>query len=215
MTTPMPARRRKRRRLRTAGGCLLLIAFLFLFTTGIEFAWKRIDQYRFPWGYPELGGPALVGTWAGTLTTGGGIMRGIYMDLRLRPFETRRRGRSFVIRTRRKSNFVGEVRLCGGEREQRFTITGGNMLDNAASRIFLSLYPADSNPPDGLAPSHIRGGWNGKDSLALEADVHMRRGKSAISNSADPNTGKPATIGMKHGNEAEFAAICARGLGER
>jgi hypothetical protein len=210
MTGPVSFGRRRKSPFRTLGGCLVVVVGLALFSGAIELFWKRLDQRRFPWGYPDSGQPALVGTWVGTLTTGGGVRRGVYMDLRLEPLRApRRRGRGgYLLRQQRRSNFEGEVRLCGGVREQRFAITQGRYEDDKASRFNLGLSPADSTQPDGLAPSHIRGRWDGRDSLALEADVHMRRGQSAISGGDDPNTGKPATLGMGRGDEAKFRALC-------
>lgn len=215
MTSRFSPGRRRTSPFKTAGGCLLVVVVLAVATGGMQFIWTRIDQRRFPWGYPESGKPTLVGTWVGTMTTGGGVRRGVYMDLRLEPLRfgdnsrSRRRRGSRAFRNLRNPNFEGEIRLCGGPREQRFSINTGTAEDGEASRFRIGLYPADSTPPDGLAPSHIRGRWNGRDSLALEADVHLRRGTSAISSTDDPDTGKPATLGMTRGDEAQYRALCA------
>jgi hypothetical protein len=201
--------RRRRRPLRTAGILVLTVAALALLSGGIQFMWTRIDQHRFPWGYPELGGPALVGTWVGTLTMPGGVRRGVYMDLQLEPIDLFDGGRRYAIRSLTRSNFEGEVRLCGGERLQTFDILNGSARDNAASQFYVGLYPADSVPPDGLAPSHFRGRWDGHDSLTIEADVHIRRGQSAMSTGVDPSGLKPR-LGMTRGDEAAFGSLCAR-----
>ena len=209
-----PAGRRKSP-LRRAGGCLVVLAALYFFIAGMELFWTRIDERRFPWAYPKSGRSTLVGTWAGTLTTGGGVRRGMYLDIRLDPLEPgrggrrRRRGSGNLFRRPRSSKLEGSARLCGGEAEQRFTLRGNNETDDA-SRFYLALAVADSTPPNGYAPSHIRGGWDGRDSLALEADVYLRRGESAISGGDDPNTGKPAIVGMRRAGEAEFRALCGR-----
>jgi hypothetical protein len=200
--------RRRSRPLRTAGILALLVGGLTLFSVGIEFMWTKLDQYRFPWGYPELGDPALIGTWVGTLTMPDGVRRGVYMDLELEPIDMVD-ARRYAIRSLDRSNFEGEVRLCGGDRVQRFDILNGSARDNAASQFYVGMYPADSNPPDGLAPSHFRGRWDGRDSLAIEADVHIRRGQSSMSTGDDPNGPKPR-LGMRRGGEGAFNALCAR-----
>ena len=46
--------------------------------------------------------------------------------------------------------------------------------------------------------------------LAIEADVYLRQGKSAISSSDDPHTSRPASIGLHRGNEAQYRAQCPR-----
>ena len=167
-----------------------MLAALYLFITGMELFWTRIDERRFPWAYPKPGRSTLVGTWVGTLTTGGGVRRGVYLDIRLDPLNfgrggRRRRGRGGnVFRGPRSSKLEGTARLCGGEAEQRFTLTGNHETDDA-SRFYLGLAVADSTPPNGFAPSHMRGRWDGRDSLALEADVYLRRGQSAISATDD------------------------------
>lgn len=205
---------RRRSPLKRASGCLVVIAALYFFIAGMEMFWTRIDERRFPWAYPRPGRSTLVGTWVGTLTTGGGVRRGMYLDIRLEPLHFSRGGRrrrgggSNVFRRPRRSKLEGTVRLCGGEAEQRFTLTGNDETDGA-SRFRLALAVADSTPPNGFAPSHMRGRWDGRDSLALEADVYLRRGQAAISATDDPDTGKPASVGMRRADEAAFRALCA------
>jgi hypothetical protein len=208
-----PAGRRKSPLKRT-GGCLVAIAALYFLIAGMEMLWTRIDERRFPWAYSRPGRSTLVGTWVGTLTTGGGVRRGMYLDIRLDPLNfsrrgRRRRGSSNIFRRPQSSKLEGNARLCGGEAEQRFTLRGNNETDDA-SRFYLALAVADSTPPNGFAPSHMRGRWDGRDSLALEADVYLRRGQSAISATDDPHTGKPAIVEMRRADEAEFRALCAR-----
>lgn len=203
-----PARRRKSPA-RSAAGCALVLAGLFLFTSAMELFWTRVDERRFPWAYEGSGQLTLTGTWVGTLATGGGARRGVYLDLRLEPLDFEGRTKR-MYRRDRSSKLEGDARLCAGAgREQRFTFTGNN-ADDAAARFHLGLRVADSVPPDGLAPSHMRGRWNGRDSLALEADVYLRRGASAISSTDDPHTGPPATVGLHRGGEAEYRTLCAR-----
>ena len=214
MTDPFCVRRRRKGPVRSAAGCLLAVAALWLLATAIEIFWQRLDERRFRWAYARWGNPTLTGRWVGTLTVGGGEQLGMYLDLRLEPIRLFGHERN-VRRRARTANFEGEVRLCGGPAgEQRFAFDGTND-DAAASRFHLGLYAADSVPPDGLAPGQMRGRWNGHDSLALEADMYLRRGQSAIRGSDDPNTSRPAHIGLRRGSEAEFRARCGAILARR
>jgi hypothetical protein len=94
-------------------------------------------------------------------------------------------------------------------RIQRFTAWGEPEDTKAASRFRLALSPADSVPPDGLSPSHIRGRSSGGDSIELAISLYMRKGKSAISGSDDPDTGPDTPATLKRGTEAEFNAVCS------
>jgi hypothetical protein len=189
----------------------LLIAVLFALTSAMELFWTRLDQRLHPWGYAGRGHPALVGTWIGTLETAGGIRRPLLLDIQMVPaVGTSSRGRSYVRRTR-DEKLQGETRMCAAAGDVRaFSMHGDTDDDKAASRFHFGLYPADSVPRDGLAPSHLRGRWDGRDALTIEADIHMRKGEAAITSSDDPNTGRPAQATMRRGAEAEFRASCGR-----
>ena len=206
------------RKMRNRYGCAVLAVAVFLisaFAGALELFWTRVDQRRFPWAYVESGRPTLTGTWVGTLVTNRGARRGLYLDLRLKPidFESGRRhrgGANRVFRRAYSDKLVGELRMCGGPKgEQRFTLTGNNVTDDA-SRFRLGFYPADSVPRDGLAPSHLRGEWDLRDSLRIEADLHVRQGAAAITNSADPETGRPQPGALHRGQPNEYSALCER-----
>ena len=194
-------------------GLVLVVVLLAAFSGAMELFWTRVDQRRFPWAYAETGRPTLTGTWVGSLTTNRGARRGLYLDLQLMPidFESGRRrrgGANRVFRRATSDKLVGELRMCGGPRgEQRFTLHGNNVTDDA-SRFRLSFSPADSVPPDGLAPSHLRGAWNGRDSLRIEADLYLRQGASAITNSADPETGPPQPGALRRADPNEYPRTC-------
>ena len=197
-------------------GCAILavsVVALVLFSSAMELFWTRIDQRRFPWAYEETGRPTLAGIWVGSLTTGRGAVRALYLDLQVKPLDFDGRGRSGGSRIyRRKGSemLAGELRMCGGPNgEQRFTVSG-HVVDDDGSRFRLGFYPADSVPPDGLAPSHLRGMWNQQDSLRVEADLHLRQGKAAITNSADPETGPPQQGAFHRGQPNEYPALCRR-----
>jgi len=202
--------------LRSGCGVLVVaVLLLALFSGAMELFWTRVDQRRFPWAYEETGRPTLVGTWVGSITTGRGAVRGLYLDLQLKPLDfegravRRSSGNNRIYRRHGSEMLVGELRMCGGPKEQRFTVTG-YPVDDDASRFSLGFYPADSVPPDGLAPSHMRGMWNHKDSLRVEADLHMRQGKSAITNTADPETGPPQAGALHRASANEYPALCRR-----
>lgn len=199
----------KRKRISGCGSWVLLFAFLAAMSFGTSYVAEQIDRRRFPWGYADSGKPALVGTWMGPVTTGRGQRLGMLLDMELAPLD---RGRRYppIIRTSRNNWLEGRVLVCAAPgRVQHFT-AWGEPDDGAASRFYLSLSPADSVPPDGLAPSHIRGRWDGRDSLALDASLYLRRGKSAISSTDDPDTGGDTPVTMKRGTKAAFDSLCGR-----
>jgi len=104
------------------------------------------------------------------------------------------------------------VLVCDGPGRVRHLEASGEPNDNGASRFHLATSPTDSGPPpEGLAPSHLYGRWDGADSLALEASLYIRRGKSAISKSDDPDTGLNKTpLTLRRGTDAGFTALCDR-----
>lgn len=199
----------KRRRKSGCGAWVLAIALLAGLSFGVSFVGEQIDRWRFPWGYVDSGQPALVGTWVGPVTSGRGQRLGMLLDMELAPLD---RGRRYptIIRTSRNHWLEGRVLVCAAPgRVQHFT-AWGEPDDGAASRFHLSLSPADSVPPDGLAPSHIRGRWDGRDSLALATSFYLRRGKSAISSSDDPDTKGDTPVTMTRGTEPAFDSLCRR-----
>jgi hypothetical protein len=212
--SPRPSSRNSGKRFGCAA-LALVIVLLAIFAGAMELFWTRVDQRRFPWAYAETGRPTLTGIWVGSLATNRGAVRALYLDLQLKPldFESARRrrgGGSRLFRRATSDKLVGELRMCGGPKgEQRFTVTGNN-VDDDASRFRLGFYPSDSVPPDGLAPSHLRGSWDHRDSLRIEADLYVRQGASAITNSADPETGQPQPGALHRASANEYPALCRR-----
>ena len=200
-------------RARGAGrlGCLLAI----LLVVGVSLAaWgfeKGMDRFMFPWAFDRGGRPTLTGVWVGTLATGGGERQGMLVELWLKENQNRR---GVGARYSRNPHVLeGELTTCTPTaREVRYTLDG-NVPGRSGERWVVHAKP-DSGSPDGLAPSWIRGEWNRRDSLRAEADVHLRRGASAISMGDDPHTSRPAAIGLGRGDSTRFAALCAR-LGAR
>jgi len=211
-TVPIAARRRGR----ASGWVVLVIALVAMvgFSQAMELFWTRIDQHRFPWAYDRSGRPTLTGTWVGSLTTARGARRGLYLDLELEPlkFGGGSRGhRHGAFRRAQSDKLVGELLLCAGPyREQRLELHGNELADDA-SRFRLSFrVPEGTTPADGLTPSNLRGMWNGRDSLRVEADLYLRRGASAITDGADAETGAPQPGALHRAALAEFRATCHR-----
>lgn len=196
-------------------GCLALVGALIFFTWGMELFWTRLDERRFPWMYTKAGRSTLVGTWVGTLTSGGGKRRAVLLHIERQPlnFSTRRgrggRGSNRMFRRAYGEKLDGHATFCGAPKEQHFTLNGSNQTMDA-SQFRLSFSPSDSVPPDGLAPSFMRGSWDQRDALDLEVDLYLRKGASAISSTDDPDTGRNGRVTMRRGDDAAFRALCSQ-----
>jgi hypothetical protein len=200
--------------MRRKGGCgrfLLALVVLGLFVFAMGALGERIDRARFPWGYTDSGQPALAGTWVGPIVTGSGQRIGMLLEMKLAPLDRGRRRRRALFRTRRTSWLEGRSLVCAKHgRVQRFTVNGEPEDTKRGSRFRLAFRVADSLPPDGLSPSHVLGQWAGKDTITLAVSLYMRQGKSAITSSADPDTGGDTPATLARGTDAEFAALCNR-----
>ena len=195
-------------------GCvpgLLGFGILIALVVGTDYLAVQIDRRRFPWGYADSGKPPLVGTWVGPVTTRSGKRLAMLVDIELVPLG---RGRRYtpIIRNSRHSWLEGRVLVCDGPGRVRRLEASGEPNDNRASRFHLGTSPTDSGPPpEGLAPSHLYGRFDGGDSVAFEASLYLRRGKSAITKSDDPDTGLQNTpLTLRRGTEATFTALCSR-----
>ena len=189
-------------------GLGLLIGFVF----GEHYLAMYIDKRRFPWAYADSGRPLLVGTWVGAFTTRSGNRLAMLLDMQLVPLGRDEKGTP-IIRTDRHGGWLeARVLVCDGPGRVRHLAAWGRPNDNQASRFHLGTSPTDSGPPpEGLAPSHIYGKWDGAESLALEVSLYLRRGKSAISKSDDPDTGLRRTpLTLRRGTDAAFTALCSQ-----
>lgn len=195
-----------------AKGCvtgIIGIAVLFAVVIGLDILGKRIDRARFPWGYDAPGKSTLAGTWVGVVTTGSGQRLGMLIDMRLAPLDYHRQRSTPIIRTDRATWLIGKVLTCTGTGRPNEFQLDGKPEDNNASRFRLSMHPrVDSLNSDGLAPSHMKGRWGGGDSIDLSISLHLRRGKSSISNSADPDTGRDTQATLGRGTDAKFSSVC-------
>ena len=195
-----------------AKGCsswIIGFAALLAVVFGLDFIGSRIDRARFPWGYDEPGKSTLAGTWVGVVTTGSGQRLGMLIDMRLAPLGYHRKRSTPIIRTQRMTWLIGRVLTCTGPGRPNEFVVDGKPDDDAASRFHLSMHPrVDSLNTDGLAPSHMKGRWGGGETIDLEISVHLHRGKSSISNSADPDTGRDQQATLRRGTDAQFSSIC-------
>jgi hypothetical protein len=157
-------------------GGLVVFALLIAVVVGGHYLAVYIDQRRFPWGYPDSGSRPLVGTWVGPFTTRSGKHLAMRIDIALVELG---RGRRYtpIIRTRRHDWLEGHVFVCDAPGRVRRLEASGEPDDNQASRFHLATSPADTAPaPEGLAPSHIYGRFDGSDTLAVEVSLYLRRG---------------------------------------
>ena|SRR5688572_2794560 len=195
------------------GGCgrlILVIIGFAVFVFALDFAGDKLDRRRFPWGYVTPGVSTLAGTWVGPVATKSGEPLAMLIDMKLAPLDYHRR-RGQMFRTRRSTWLIGRVLTCKGPgRPAEFVLDGDPEDQREASRFRLSMHPADSISPDGLAPSHMKGQWGGKDSITLDVSLYMRRGKSAISGPDYPDTGRDTRVTLTRGTEAEFTALCGK-----
>src|SRR5262245_30993191 len=194
-------------------GCgpgLIGLGLLIAFVVSEHYLAIYIDKRRFPWGYADSGTRPLVGTWVGPFTTRSGKRLAMLLDMQLVPLGRDRKGTP-IIRTNRHAWLEGRVLVCDGPGRVRHLEASGEPNDSRASRFRLGTSSTDSVPPEGLAPSHLYGRWDGADSLALEASLYIRRGRSAITKSDDPDTGLRKTpLTLRRGTEATFNSLCVR-----
>jgi len=178
--------------------------------------WTRLDQRRFPWAYAESGQPTLTGVWAGRLTTDQGNRRGMLLHLELVPLKFPRRGTrsgGWNLRFFHRSasdNLAGQLYLCGAALgEQHFTVRG-NIVANDPSRFQLSVSVADSDAADGLAPRTLRGTWDARDSLGVNADLYVRYRGQAVSLPHASETTRPQPGALHRAESTEFRTLCER-----
>ncbi|MEP6691954.1 MAG: hypothetical protein ABJD07_12420 [Gemmatimonadaceae bacterium] len=183
-----------------------------LFACGVVFGASRLfshvmDTFYYPWDAPANGHPPLTATWVGAMKTGSGKPRSVVFTMRR--VRTRRGGGG---RCPQCGAIVGSATTCdelGQLREYRIS---GTAEDRHATRLHVSTFPVRKPPPDGLELSTVRGSWSG-DSLHFEAEFHWRKGKSAISDTADPDTRGWVPLPLARGTESDFRAQCARIVG--
>ncbi|HET6229036.1 MAG TPA: hypothetical protein VFE05_03090 [Longimicrobiaceae bacterium] len=184
------------RQTRTA--CAAAVFFL-----GAWWVNRQADAWLYAWADEGSGRPTLTGTWVGQMVTGGGQPRALLLELH----------RWFPENDRspcpRCPSIEGSALVCDARGAVVPYSAGGDPGNRMATQMQVGVSPSVKPPPDGLELSVVRGAWAG-DRLNLEAEFHWRRGTSAISSTADPETNGWVPLIMRRGGEAEFRALCAR-----
>ena len=180
---------------------LALLAVLYL--AGNLF-WRRIDMWRFPWGYEASGKPTLTGTWVGSLTTATGQHRGVFMEMHLPDISGRKR----KYRRSRYGDLVGTARTCDERGEVRSLTLSGTPQNREATQLQILAIPAENPPPDGLTLNTAKGVWDQGNTLHMQAGFYFRKGTGAITGPEYPDTQREALLHMTHGGDAEFRRAC-------
>jgi hypothetical protein len=150
-----------------------------------------------PWSNDRLGGTVLPGTWVGQLSTNSGSLRAVLLELRRHRFEE-----SCV----RCQNLEGTARVCDTRGGVTHYGIEGRVEDRRATKLSINIRPTIAPVPGNIETGFLRGGWDGADALALEAELHWQPGR-ASSVSVDRSVQLP----MRRGSESDFEAAC-RGL---
>jgi hypothetical protein len=192
---------------RARRGISKALAVLVIGGIAVWYVGQRLDHWMYPWADTTSGRPVLLGSWVGQLTTGGKRPRVVWMEIvrEQRPRATRHRrcrgcddGIEGTLRTCDERGRIWQYRLSGTPE------------DRAVTRLQGSTQPIDSPPPDGLSLSSFRGSWDGADALNLEVQFYWRKGASAITSSADPDTQGWVPLPLRRNTKAEFTARCKR-----
>jgi len=104
-------------------------------------------------------------------------------------------------------NLTGTLYVCGAAQgDQHFSVRG-NVGTEDASRFQLGVSVADSAAADGLAPRTLRGTWDGRDSLDVNADLYVRYRGQAVSLPHASETTRPQPGALHRADSAEFRTL--------
>ena len=184
-------------------GLIALALLVCVYVAGNFFS-RRLDMWRFPWGYAESGKPTLTGTWVGSLTTATGQHRGVFMEMHLPDISNRKR----KVRRTRFGDLEGTARTCDERGEIRSLTLSGKPDNKDATQLHVMTIPAETPPLDGLTLNTAEGLWDQGNTLHLQAGFYYRKGTGAISGSEYPDTEKKALLHMTRGGDAEFRRAC-------
>ena len=184
-------------------GLIALALLVCVYVAGNFFS-RRLDMWRFPWGYAESGKPTLTGTWVGSLTTATGQHRGVFMEMHLPDISNRKR----KVRRTRFGDLEGTARTCDERGKIRSLTLSGKPDNKDATQLHLMTIPAETPPLDGLTLNTAEGLWDQGNTLHLQAGFYYRKGTGAISGSEYPDTEKKALLHMTRGGDAEFRRAC-------
>lgn len=185
------------------------LALLVAVLTGATRAIVRVfDRTQHPWAY---GDPTLAGQWVGRVTSGGGTTtQTVYLELERALRETRY---GTLLPTTCSGGGLcaaidGRALTCDATGRVRTLSLTGWPLARDGSRFRVLMVPIDSPAVDGLVVNTLESRWDGADAIAAEAGFTLRRGESAITDSGDPDTGRPARFALHRGTEDEFRRAC-------
>jgi hypothetical protein len=184
-------------------GILALALLVGVYAAG-NFFWRRLDRWRFPWGYESSGKPTLTGTWVGSLTTATGQHRGVMMEMHLPDISNQRK----KYRRTRYGDLEGTARTCDERGETRSLTLSGEPQNREATQLQIMTVPAENPPADGLTLNTAKGLWDQGNTLHLQAGFYFRKGTGAITGPEYPDTEKEALLHMTRGGDAEFRRAC-------
>ncbi len=180
-----------------------LVAVLIGGTRALLRLWDHLEN---PWAY---GDRALAGEWVGRVTSGGGQAQTVYLALERK---LRDSGRQEGMPTRCGAGpceaIDGLARTCDATRRVRTLSVTGWPLARDGSRFRLLLVPIDSPAVDGLTLGQVDAAWDGADAVTADASFVLHRGPSAITDTGDPDTGRPARFALHRGTEDELRRAC-------
>src|SRR5262245_43785574 len=119
---------------------LTLLAILIAFSVAGNFFWRRVDMWRFPWGYEGSGKPTLTGTWVGSVSTATGQRRGVLLEMHLPDITNRKR----KYRRGRFGNFEGTARTCDEHGATRAYTIYGNPDNSDATQLHFGSTPTET-----------------------------------------------------------------------
>lgn len=190
---------------RSVTGCLglLVLGVALLFVGGgLQYG---VDSVFNPWAHSLTGKPVLPGTWVGRVTSPGGQVLELYLDLRR---STNGRGRYSTCRT--CPRIEGSAKMCGaGAGVGEYEVWGGpDSWDG--SQFHLKSAPAKGGPPPvGLRLGAMSGEWSG-DAMNLSMQFGYSGGRADVDEGGNPDVNVASQFKMARGSESDFLAACER-----
>jgi len=182
-------------------------AFTAVVVGGGRTLMRLLDRATNPWAY---GFPTLAGEWVGRATSGGGTPQTVYLELERTQRELRYGGTiPSTCGAGLCSAIDGRALTCDATRRIRTLSLTGWPLTRDGARFRVLMVPVDSPAIDGLTVNTFESQWDGADAITGSVGFVRRRGVSAMTDGADPHTGRPGTVALHRGSEDEFRRLCA------
>jgi hypothetical protein len=151
-----------------------------------------------PWSNDRFGRTVLPGTWVGQLSTDSGRLHGVLLELR--------RHRSEQIGDCvRCQNLEGTARFCDARGDVRRYEIDGRVEDRDGRKISIGIKPTVAPAAGEVETGFLRGGWDGADSLSLEAELHWQPGASGAI-----RVDRSVHLPLRRGSTSDFEAACRR-----